>query len=401
MRKVYKVIYFVVFIAFCSFNLASPSWAAPNFKLDGRFEDWRGRASLADGQGDGRQGEDFKTIFWGTNENEQRLYFMIEIYEPANPRDGMTCRLYVDVNGNGGYEDSTDKFAELVYNPEGEEAGEVLIKLYTVSGDFLAEYGGNWGEGAGDGGRRFEFYIPMAEMDIYPAQPIRFYLSGIGGAGVDRLPDRGDNQWMPFPVVVKDTVMIAVASVFWLAGAVFLRRHRIWLFYYVWGAVGFTFLFILLLRGSFAEYQMEQQVGMILHNILGYFDIKTFVFDRAPGTLLVLIEVENSWTTIDIDIESSGLLEACIYLGLLLFYPPYPPGKKALFALFGIVSIYAINILRLLVIITAIHWGGRDMIFIAHTVLGRLVFFFLIIALYWQVFTRPSLMKAREHMENA
>ncbi|MHB8919145.1 MAG: exosortase family protein XrtG, partial [Desulfocucumaceae bacterium] len=283
----------------------------------------------------------------------------------------------------------------------GEETGEVTVKLFTVSGNFLADYGGDWGEGIKDGGRRFEFYLPMAEMDIYPAQPIRFYLSGSAGAGEDRLPDQGDNQWMPFPVVVKDTVMIAIASVFWLAGVVILRRHRIWLFYYVWGAVGFTFLFILLLRGSFVEYQLEHQAGLILHNFLSYFDIKTYIFDKAPGTLLVLIEVENSWTTIDIDIESSGLLESCIFLGLLLFYPPYTLGKKTLFSLLGIVSIYAINILRLMVIIMVIHWGGRDMIFIAHTLLGRLLFFFLIIVLYWHVFTRPSLMKAREHVENA
>lgn len=202
-------------------------------------------------------------------------------------------------------------------------------------------------------------------------------------------------------MVVKDTALILAASLFWLAGAIILRRHRIWIFYYVWGAVGFTFLLILLLRGSFVEYQVERLTGMVLHQILSYLGIQTFIFDKAPGTILVLIEVENSWTTIDIDIESSGLLECCIYLGLVLFYPPYSRARKALFSLAGVAAIYSINLLRLIVIITVIDWGGRDMIFIAHTLLGRLVFFVLIIALYWHIFTRPSLIKAREKVENA
>ncbi|MFZ5634890.1 MAG: exosortase family protein XrtG [Bacillota bacterium] len=382
------------------FFLPAGSWAAEKFKLDGRFDDWKGRAFLSDGQGDGRQGEDFKAIFWGTNENDHRLYFMIERYEPAGVGSSFTCRLYFDIDGNDRYEDNIDKYAEVVYKIDHIDNGEVTVALYTVTGRSLANYRGKWGEGIREGGRRFEFYIPMEELNIYPAQPVRFYLSGIGG-GADRLPDRGDNQWAPFPVEVKSRLAIAIAFLIWLPVVFIFRRHRIWIFYYMWGAVGFTFFLILLLRGSVAEYQLEHQAGMILHYLLNYLDIKTYVFDKAPGTLLVLIEVDNSWTTIDIDIESSGLLETCIFLGLLLFYPLYTPTRRILFSVAGIVSIYAINVLRLMLIIMIIHWGGRSMIFIAHTLLGRLFFFFLIIALYWHVFTRPSLMKARENVENA
>lgn len=398
MRKYFGLpLCLTVIVVLLPFFVPGRSWAGPGFRLDGRFEDWEGRAFLSDRQGDARREEDLKSVFWGTNENDHRLYFMVERHDPADAGSVLTCRIYFDINGNGGYEDGTDSFAELNYRPG--NAGEVEVTLYSASGRLLATYGGNWGEVSGEGGRRFEFFIPMGELKIFPAQPVRFYLAGAGGG--DRLPDRGDNQWRPFPLEVKDTAMLVAASVFWLAGAVFLRRHRIWIFYYVWGAVGFTFLLILFLRGSLVEYQMERLTGAILHRLLSCLDIMTFIYDRAPGTILVLIDLENSWTTVDIDIESSGLLEACIFLGLLLFYPPYRPAVKVLFSLAGLISIYAVNILRLMLIITVIHRGGRDMIFIAHTILGRLFFFVLIVVIYWYVFTRPSLLRARRKVENA
>lgn len=385
----------IVFIVLIPFEAR----AAQSFKLDGNFVEWQGRAHLGDGQGDGREHDDFKALSWGTNENEQKLYFMVERYAPANAASGLTCRLYFDINSNGSYEDAIDKFAEVVYNPDQEDGGSVTVQLYSVSGSSLGTYRGNWGEGRKDGGRRFEFALPMAELDIYPAQPVRFYLSG-AGINADRLPNREDNMWAPFPVAVRSRLGIAAGFFIWSIFLVFFRCHRVWVFYYIWGAVGFTFILILLLRGSFVEYHLEHQAGIILHSLLNVFDIKTYVFDKAPGTLLVLIEIDNTWSTVDVDIESSGLLEMCIFLGLLLFYPAYSPIKKIMFSLAGIASIYAINLMRLIVVITFVHWGGRNMIFIAHTLIGRLVFFILIVALYWHVFTMPSLKKARENVEN-
>jgi len=182
---------------------------------------------------------------------------------------------------------------------------------------------------------------------------------------------------------------------------VFFYEHRIWVFYYVWAAVGMSCLLVLLFHGSWAEYYIEHQTSLILHHILKFFDIVTYVFDKAPGTLLVLIKLDSNWTTIDIDIENSGLLEVCIIFGLIAFYPVYKIGKRLLIAVVGVVSVYIINLLRLVVVISLIHWGGRNWSFVAHTVVGRLIFFILVIALYWQLMTRPTLKKLGEYIKNA
>ena len=378
------------------------SWIVPALELDGQFEDWQGRSFLSDFPYDALPDTDLRAVFWGTNRNERSLYFLVERFTPQSSTAEFFCRMYFDINNNGRYGDRIDKFIEARYKPGAGNAGLVKVEVYTTGGDLIASYGGYWGESAEKGGRRFEFSVPMADLYISPPQVVRFYVAVPGISG-DRLPDEGDIQWAPFPVInVEHRLRLVIAFMFWLAGAVFFYRHRIWIFYYIWSAVGFTFLFTLLMRGSWLEYRFEHCLGMVLHYLLRYLDITTYVFDKAPGTILVLIKVDNSWTTIDIDIESSGLLEMAIFLGLLLFYPAHGMLRKALYGVVGIASIVFINLVRLLVVISTIHWGGRNLYFIAHTLVGRLVFFVLIVALYWYILTRPSLQKVRESVkENA
>ncbi len=273
------------------------SWFMQKFGLDGQFDDWKGRASyLSDYKDNDSIGRKLKSLSWGTKENERNLYFMIELFEPVKTGSSFVCRLSFDINDNGSYDDGIDKFAKVLYKP-GHDTGEVLVELYSSQGKLLSTYEGDWGEGSISGGSCFEFSIPMADLHIYPAQYIRFYLSSAAVKG-DRLPSEGDIQWKPFPVMVRDRGKITVFAMLWLLGSVVLYRHRIWLFYYIWSAVGFTFLFIMVFRGSFLEYRIEYWTGLVLHHLLQYVDITTYVFDKAPGTILVFIKMDNSWTTL-------------------------------------------------------------------------------------------------------
>ncbi|MFZ5641995.1 MAG: hypothetical protein ACOY46_00225 [Bacillota bacterium] len=377
---------------------AISKWNVPGIIPDGIFDDWQGRAYLADTQSDGPVNSDLKTVFWGTSQNQQKLYFMIERYAPENVNNELTCRLFFDVDNDGSFESNVDKYAEVVYRPVN-DTGEIVVELFSSDGSPVSSYSASWGETSGEGGRRFEFYLAMTDLGIYPAQPVKFFVSGIGNSS-DRLPDKGDNLWMPFPVVTKSKPAIAIGFIIWAAIVAFCYINRIWIFYYLFGAVGFTFIAILLLRGSFIEFSIERNVGMLLHHILGYLHINTTVFDKTPGTLLVMIDVDKSWTTIDIEIESSGLLEICIFLGLMLFYPGYSFLRRLWFSLIGVAILYVSNIIRLMVVISIINWGGRDLIFLAHTLFGRIVFFALVVALYWHMITGPTLGKIRKYVND-
>ncbi|MEA1960533.1 MAG: hypothetical protein U9N81_04465 [Bacillota bacterium] len=194
----------------------------------------------------------------------------------------------------------------------------------------------------------------MEDLQAYPAQPMRFYLSDMSPDS-DRLPDQGDIQWAPFPVVSKNRSAIAVTCIIWMAITVFFYRHRLWVFYYIWGSIGLCCVMVLLFHASFVEYQVKKFTSMMLHYVLSSLGIVTYLFDKAPGTLLVLIKVDASWTTIAIDIENSGLVEMCILFSVLIFYLVFAWRKRFLVALTGIMGIYGINLIRLLIVITLIH----------------------------------------------
>lgn len=394
MKQILRLAVLVILILTVCLSLPE-SWLEQNTKLDGEFDDWTKQACLEDLSGDSLTASDFKSISWNSNVNEEKLYFMVERFSPQDKKSELICRLYFDINASEGYQDRIDKYADIVYSPGIDNTGQVTVTLYSISGHKISTYSGSWGEGYQQGGRRFEFAIPLQDLEVYPAQSLMFYLSSMSPTA-DRLPDYGDNQISPFPGRVKSRPLIIILIFIWLALTIFFLRHRIWIFYYVWGAVGLSCLLVLLFRASFVEYQLEQAISLILHHVLNYFDILTYVFDKAPGTLLVLIKIDSSWTTIDIDIENSGMLEMCIIVGLILFYPAYNRIKRALLSLMGILLIFSINIIRLLVVIIAVEQGGRNLSFIAHTVLGRLVFFLLIVVVYWYLLTRPSLKKTRE-----
>ena len=56
----------------------------------------------------------------------------------------------------------------------------------------------------------------------------------------------------------------------------------------------------------------------------------------------------------------------------------------------GIATTFVMNIIRIVIIVATIHFGGKSAIYIAHTVVGRAIFFLMVVALYWYVFTRAT-----------
>lgn len=371
----------------------------PDCQLDGRFEDWKGQAGLAVTRGDNDNYNGICKISWNTNINDPNLYFMVERYGPARKGEPLEFLLFFDINANGNYEDAVDKYAEISYLPL-RDKGKIAVCLYSVSGEVLGEYTGMWGEGIEQGASRLEFAIPMEDLRIYPAQTIRFFLRDLD-SGISRFPDKGGIQWRPFPVVLKGKLFIIATCLIWLILVFFFYYNKIWVLYYIWGSVGICCILVLLFRGSCVEHFLARQTGFILHYLLAYFGVVTHIFDRAPGTLLVLIKMDASWTTITMDIENSGLLELCIFLGLSLFYPVYRLPKRFWVVAVGAACLYVANIIRLFAVILLISRFGRDMGYIAHTLIGRALFFFLVVTVYWWLFTRPSLKTIRGKVENA
>ena len=56
---------------------------------------------------------------------------------------------------------------------------------------------------------------------------------------------------------------------------------------------------------------------------------------------------------------------------------------------------YLGNLVRVLFIVLTLHEWGKDSLFLAHTLVGRVIFFLIVVGIYWAVLTGPTLSQIR------
>ena len=194
---------------------------------------------------------------------------------------------------------------------------------------------------------------------------------------------------------------LPAAAGIWLAFVVFFYAYRIWLPYYAIGAVGLAFLVIAVGRSVLPlELLLEQFTAFNVHDVSKVFGVETRIFSASPGVILVLvIPQEQGWTLVDIGVECSGLLEEAVLVGLLSFYPAWSLGRRLSLIAAGLAATYVGNLVRVLFIVITLHQWGKDSLFLAHTLVGRVIFFVVVIAIYWAVLTGPTLRQLRTSLQ--
>lgn len=186
--------------------------------------------------------------------------------------------------------------------------------------------------------------------------------------------------------------LLAPLFIAWIAVVAFLRIYRVWLPYYIAGAVGCAYWLILVARDLFRlELLLAQSVAWSVHLIANLVGVPTRVFEGAPGVLMVMVIVQEvGWTVLQVGVESSGLLEISVLSSLLLFYPGWSLRRRLGTILLGAAASWAANILRMLIITAMLHVLGKEALVLAHTFIGKAVFFVLTIGIYWYLITLPT-----------
>lgn len=95
------------------------------------------------------------------------------------------------------------------------------------------------------------------------------------------------------------------------------------------------------------------------------------------------------------DFECGGVIEILVFISLVAFFAVYRTWEKLLISFAGILWIIAANIIRLFSICLMINQFGNESYYMAHTIVGRLLFYALSIILYFYVFTRAQIRRQR------
>ncbi|MBI4744155.1 MAG: archaeosortase/exosortase family protein [Actinobacteria bacterium] len=193
------------------------------------------------------------------------------------------------------------------------------------------------------------------------------------------------------------TILIILIITSYIAIIVFLRKQKAWLTYYLFGALGLTLVLVFGMRLSGLELYWEKihlYQAVLFSNFLG---IKA----RTLGISTFLVPDKTGWILLQIGIECSAILESSVLIGLISFYPSFETEKKIKLILTGLIITVLANIIRIQIIINIVHYFGRDAIFTAHAIIGRLFFFMCIAILYWYILTQPTLNKIHKTINEA
>ena len=198
--------------------------------------------------------------------------------------------------------------------------------------------------------------------------------------------------------------LVIICFILWLYILTVFHRGRLYYFKYLWGSVG-VFVFMCI----YIEPTLSEILKQYVTSVVGILGKLTGICEAFYELSVVFIPKQSELTAVSlyIDYECSGIIEMMAFVALLIFFEVYDIGQRIIISFVGCISIFVFNIIRIMVICAVIYQFGSGSYYIAHTILGRIIFYALTIILYYYVFTRQQIIKQKiggfhyaEHNEN-
>ncbi|MCH4168480.1 MAG: exosortase family protein XrtG [Streptococcaceae bacterium] len=177
-------------------------------------------------------------------------------------------------------------------------------------------------------------------------------------------------------------ILFLLAIVIWLYALSVLKRAELPAIYFIVGSIGFFFT-LFFLSNPYLIWLMVRAVSSVLALIVQPLHMATVYSDYG----LVMVNSGLNSISMTIDYECSGVIETAAFWALLTFYPMYQAKQKIILALTGLIWIYFANVVRLTLIILIVHLFGTEYFFLAHSIIGRIIFYILVVFFYYKVFT--------------
>lgn len=190
--------------------------------------------------------------------------------------------------------------------------------------------------------------------------------------------------------MISKIIIFIVLFIAWLYVLTVFKRKKLEFFYFLIGSIG-TFLFSFIALRNLLTKILTTLTCFITGMIGNAFGL----FKAYTSHSILFIENTEGPISLYVDFECGGVIEILVFISLVWFFAVYKVKEKLLISLAGIVWIIASNIIRLFSICLIINKFGNESYYVAHTIIGRLIFYTLSIILYFYVFTRAQIRKQR------
>ena len=181
---------------------------------------------------------------------------------------------------------------------------------------------------------------------------------------------------------MNNIIIFITIGALWIIGLALFDRTKMHFFKFLIGSVG-VFLISMIFFTPFLEKQLSLLISDVLEIIANF----TSYFLIFKENSIISFDTRTGIISMFIDYECSGVIEMLVFTSLLLFFPFGKPWRKLVYAVCGNIFIFSANIIRILMIVFVSRSFGAEYFYLAHTLLGRLLFFGMMVGLYYIVFT--------------
>lgn len=185
---------------------------------------------------------------------------------------------------------------------------------------------------------------------------------------------------------IGDIAGVAVLFVIWVYLISVTIRAKIGAWKFLIGSIGTFLVGMFVLRPFLIKY-----INYALTAMVGIFGNLTGMYQTIYRQSAVFITTEVGGFLLQIDVECSGVIEILAFLSILAFFDVYNTRQKIVYGVIGTAYIMAANAIRVIVISVIVHFCGQESYNMAHTYIGRILFYAMSVALYFYAFTVPQI----------
>ncbi len=174
---------------------------------------------------------------------------------------------------------------------------------------------------------------------------------------------------------------IGLALVFvavWVYLLIVFKKRKMSAFFFMLGTSG-TFLITFALFKSL----LAKGLTVILSNVLEWISRICPWYTMYKDYNIIFIDHNNAAISLFIDYECSGVIEILVITSIIIFFPLFSKKEKIIYSIIGFFYTMCANIIRLLIITGIIYKYGNNVYYLAHSVIGRIVFYVLTLFLYF------------------
>lgn len=191
---------------------------------------------------------------------------------------------------------------------------------------------------------------------------------------------------MNISTYISNNFILFMCIILWLYILSVLKRSNLVYQRFIVGSVGLFSILLLYLKPRITVY-----LAKLITLLAGLIGNVFSSFSSYPRYGMIFIDSTKGAISLYVDYECAGLIEILVFISLVLFFPLFKTLEKLWISLFGTIYIIFSNIIRILSICFILYKYGPTSYYIAHTVVGRLLFYLLSIFLYFVIFTRKQI----------